>query len=145
MRVFEEKRGLLVRFETGEKIVESITKLAAEREVRGAALAGVGALSHVELGYYVLPEKRYERTLLEADHELISLLGNVTLKDGRPFVHVHATLGARDYKVYGGHLFEGVVGASVELRVEKWNIGPVREADAPTGLALWNGCEYYDQ
>ena len=142
MRVYEEERGLLVLLQRGEKLVAGLTQLAKDRGLRGAGLSALGALCDVELGYYVLHDKRYERITLADDLELLSLTGNVTLKDGAPFVHVHASLGDREFRARGGHLFEATVGASVELRVERWSAAPVRKPDEAIGLALWHGCEW---
>ena len=42
--------------------------------------------------------------------EVVSLIGNVTLKDDLPVLHVHVTLGRRDLSIIGGHLND-LVGA----------------------------------
>ncbi len=142
MQVYKEARGLIICLSRGERIVEMLTHAAREQGVKGASIGGIGALSKVELGYYIVFEKRYERTLLDDDHELLSLVGNVSLKDGVPFVHVHANLGGRDFRSVGGHLFEATVGASAEIRMERWSTAPVRMPDAAVGLSVWNGCEW---
>ena len=39
--------------------------------------------------------------------EIVSLNANLSLRNGKPFVHAHIALGDRDGRVYGGHLMPG--------------------------------------
>lgn len=50
--------------------------------------------------------------------------GNVSLKDGEPFVHVHVVLSRKDMTTLGGHLIKGRVNPFIELVIEETtNIG----------------------
>ena len=50
---------------------------------------------------------------------MIGFLGNLGRgEDGRPIVHVHATLSRRDGRAVGGHVMSLVVGATLELDLE---------------------------
>jgi predicted DNA-binding protein with PD1-like motif len=93
-------------------------------------------LIHVELGYYHLEHKDYLRkTFSEMDYELISLTGNISLKDGNPYIHVHAALGDNQFRVFGGHLFEAEVAVTAEVSIIPLGKMPVRELDKNIGLA----------
>jgi predicted DNA-binding protein with PD1-like motif len=90
----------------------------------------------VELGYYHLEEKDYHRkTFSEMDYELISLTGNLSLKEGKPYIHVHAALGDNQFRVFGGHLFEANVAVTAEVSIIPLGKMPVRELDPRLGLA----------
>jgi predicted DNA-binding protein with PD1-like motif len=72
--------------------------------------------------------------------EIVSLYGNVSLKDGRPFAHLHVVLPDEQGNGKGGHLVAG--GAPVfacEVTIEEYS-GPelVRNFDEQTGLFLWD-------
>lgn len=128
--------------ERGEKLISTLTPALAELEIQGGILSGLGALKDVELGFYELDHKEYIRKTLSEDHELISLSGNVALKDGKPFIHVHAALGDAQFRVFGGHLFEAVVAVTVEVSLTPYAFSPVREPNADIGLALI--CKFSD-
>jgi uncharacterized protein len=120
----------------GALLVESITRYAAELDLKGGLISGLGALMNVQLGYYHLEEKNYHRkTFSEMDYELISLTGNFTQKDGKHFTHVHAALGDDKFQVFGGHLFEAEVAVTVEVSVIPLGKLTKRGMDQNLGLA----------
>jgi len=41
--------------------------------------------------------------------EVTSMLGNITMMEKKPFLHLHANLGRKDMSVVGGHLVAGEV------------------------------------
>jgi uncharacterized protein len=56
--------------------------------------------------------------------------------DEGPRVHAHVTLGKRDGSAVGGHLFEGHVGATLELFVMRFDGELRRSLDEGTGAVL---------
>jgi predicted DNA-binding protein with PD1-like motif len=70
--------------------------------------------------------------------EILSGQGNVSLKDGKPFVHLHLVLGRSDGSCLGGHAAAGCKIFACEAAILALD-GPalVREPDEATGLALW--------
>lgn len=120
----------------GQKLIATLTREISELKLKGGVISGLGALIDVELGYYHLEEKDYLRkTFSEMDYELISLTGNISLKDGSPYVHVHAALGDDQFRVFGGHLFEANVAVTAEVSIIPLGKMPVRELDSKLGLA----------
>jgi predicted DNA-binding protein with PD1-like motif len=47
--------------------------------------------------------------------ELLSLIGDVALKDGEPQVRPHAVIGKKDGTAHGGHLFEAHIRPTCEV------------------------------
>ena len=126
----------LIVIPRGQKLVATLTREISELKLKGGVISGLGALIDVELGYYHLEEKDYLRkTFSEMDYELISLTGNISLKDGSPYVHVHAALGDDQFRVFGGHLFEANVAVTAEVSIIPLGKMPVRELDSKLGLA----------
>lgn len=136
MKHFADKDKHLFILAKGEKLVETLTKGFSDLDMAGGMISGLGALSHAELGYYELAEKTYHRKTFNDEYELISLTGNLSLKDGSPYVHVHAALGDRDFQVFGGHLFEAEVAVTAEITVVPFAIAPERILDPAIGLGL---------
>jgi predicted DNA-binding protein with PD1-like motif len=122
--------GLLVRLDRGEKLPDAIAELCAACRIPAATAHGIGAIEDVELGYYDLSTKTYERTRLAGSWELVSLTSFVSMWEGKHFAHTHAVVSGRDFAAKGGHLFAGTVSITVELRVHTI-AGEVRRAMNP--------------
>jgi predicted DNA-binding protein with PD1-like motif len=106
---------LLVRLDRGEEVLASLAALCSEQGIACASLTGIGAVRDAELGYYDLESFTYATRSVPEVCELVSLVGNVALVDGAPFVHAHATLGDRELRLVGGHLVRATVAVTAEI------------------------------
>lgn len=133
-------RRLIGRVPRGQSLQEALRNLAREHGLQTAWISAIGAFEHIELTEYNQAEQRYEAAHRFERCELLSLQGNLSLRDGEPFWHLHATLSLRDNEqdvTYGGHVVDGVVFA-LEFRVECFDdVELRREHDEATGLHLW--------
>jgi len=110
--------GWTVRLDPGEEIVQALNEFAARENVRAGLVSGLGSVSEAELGYFVRATKGYERRVFTgSDFEILSLTGNVSEFDGRPFLHAHVVLAGSDFAAHGGHLFRGVVALTCEAQI----------------------------
>jgi uncharacterized protein len=138
IRDFRQGRCLLASLEYGADIIGQISRLAGDEKIETGIFDAIGALSRAELGYYDQVSRQYGKILVEEPMELVSCLGNITMKKGQPFVHAHAILGDKNGKVLGGHLTSGLVFAA-ELHLEELQGPPLKRAlDSITGLHLWS-------
>ncbi len=126
----------LVRLDTDEEIITAITRFVDDRRIDSGTVSGLGSVHHAVLGYYDRDAKEYLRRTIEPDCEIVSLVGNVAVKEGKPFAHVHVTLGTRDFQALAGHLFEGKVAATCELVVRALPGIVQRKHDEKSGLWL---------
>lgn len=113
-----------------------LTGFAGDQGVRTARLQGIGAFSDAVVGFYDPNRKEYDRIPVDVATEVLALLGNLTTLDEAPRVHAHVTLSRRDGSALGGHLFEGRVGATLEVFVLEVPGEVRREADQEIGLPL---------
>jgi len=134
MRAQETGYGWVVRLDAGEEIVESLRAFAESHGVAGGALSGIGAVGETELGFFVRDTRQYERRTFTGEHEILSLLGNFSLLEGRPFPHCHLILAGPDFVAHGGHLFRGVVTVTCEVHVVRSASPIVREARPDLGF-----------
>ncbi len=126
----------LLRLDTDEDVFAAVTKFAADQRIDTGMATGIGSVHHAVIGYYDREKKEYVRRLVEADSEMVSLAGNISLKDGRAFPHLHVTLGTRDFQALAGHLFEAKVAATCELFIRPLPGAVQRRLDPATGLSL---------
>ena len=80
------------------------------------------------------------KTFSDEDYELISMNGNITLRNGVPYVHVHAAIGNSQFQVFGGHLFEAKVAVTVEVFITPLGVMPERFLSSHLGLAVIGHC-----
>ncbi len=78
-------------------------------------MTGLGAVSAATVSYLNMDTKSYEQHQLDEQMEVVSLVGNVTLREGRPFIHAHVGLGRRDLSMVGGHLNDLVIYPTFEV------------------------------
>jgi predicted DNA-binding protein with PD1-like motif len=126
------------RLETGDDLVEEIERVCAEHDVRAAWVSAIGAVKRASFAYYEQEARRYHELAKDEHHEITGFVGNISIRDDRPFLHAHATFGARSGETVGGHLLRGceVFAAEITIR-EMTGVELVRTADEVTGLALW--------
>ena len=140
MGVFEfgASKELIVRLKHDADIVESITELAKSKGIKAASFTAMGALKRAMLGYYDQRAHEYRKIRIDSASEIASCSGNVSLKDGKPFVHAHAVLSDEKGNTRAGHLLEGTVFAA-EVHLQQLE-GPEleRKYDETTELMLWN-------
>ena len=113
-----------------------MTRLAEKEGIGYDALIGLGAVRFVRLAYFNVDSKEYENHDIAEQLEVTSLIGNVTLKDGRPFLHVHATLGRRDLSTLGGHVMEAEAHSTLEIWMQREQASVPRLPDEESGLSL---------
>lgn len=120
----------------GENLFESLVKCASLMKLKSAAISGLGTLTQVTVAYYHLHKKEYQTKLFSEAYEVVSLQGNISSLEGKPFVHIHAALGQEDYSIIGGHIMDAVVDACMEMTVIPLAAPINRAYDDETGLKL---------
>lgn len=134
---FEPGRDFLVRAEPDQDLIQFLTELAETEGIVVATFTAIGALKRAKLEFYSQEKHAYQEITLNSPQEIASCMGNVSLKNGRPFVHAHAVLANKNGDTKAGHLLEGVIfAAEIHLRELK-GAKLERKHDKATGLSLW--------
>lgn len=81
---------LAVRLDPGEEIIASVLKIAKDEDIRFAEISAIGAVGRAVFGLYDLEEQKYHSLTFVQPLELVSLNGNLSRKDGEPYLHLHA-------------------------------------------------------
>ena len=140
MQYQKDKDRYFVRIDKDEDLFSSLEKFAAEEKLKSGHLSGIGALKDCELGFYHLHSKTYDRKMFSEEAELLSLDGNLSILDGKPFFHIHTVLGGEDFRCYGGHLFSANVAVTCEVNFRPLDIDVERRANDEIGLNLLHFC-----
>jgi uncharacterized protein len=135
---FKPGRCLVGRLPHGQDLIHSIEAMCREASMCMAAFSLIGAVSSVTFGAYDQKQQVYVTMKEDAALEIISCTGNVSLKEGHPFVHAHILLADEQGKSLGGHLFSETIVYAGEICLQEL-VGPPLERvyDQTTGLMLW--------
>jgi predicted DNA-binding protein with PD1-like motif len=141
-KLVDEQQGartFVLVFDKGDEAKAGLSAFARDHEISAAQITAVGGFSRAVLGYFDRARKDYTRIPVDAQVEVLSLLGDVALKpDASPEVHAHAVLGREDGSTLGGHLLEGYVWPTLEVVLTDAPRHLRKTHDAETGLALIN-------
>lgn len=127
----------IIVLDTGEEILSSLKSFAEAHGLSGSSFKAIGALSRVELGWFNWESKKYQTAVkLEEQVELLSLIGDIALKDSKPQVHAHLVVGRSDGTAHGGHLLSATVRPTCELILTESPRHLQKQIDAESGIAL---------
>lgn len=106
---FSIGRILMFRTPTGVDLIDYLAKVVEKEKISTGLISIIGSLKDPVIGYYNIEKGVYEETRLQGFYELAHGSGNISLKGGKPFIHLHVVLGDKDGKAYAGHLLKGEV------------------------------------
>ena len=126
----------VIRLDAGEKIVATLLSLCERDGIGSGFFNGLGAVGEAEIGHFDPATGDYSWVKLSGSFEIAALYGNISVVDGNPFIHAHASLGDETFAVRGGHLREATVSATCEITLTRFNDDIGRKRDEATGLFL---------
>ena len=139
---YHYKRTIIGQLPFGADLYNGLTQIAQEENISLGRITGLGATTFAKIAYYTQTEKKYLTLEFPEPMEILSCFGNVTLRDGKPFVHVHVVLSDIEGKTFSGHLLPGTMLFACEVFMDEFEGEQlVRGFDERTGLFLWtNRC-----
>jgi uncharacterized protein len=132
-------RTFAVALETGDRLMDSITRFAADNGLAAAEFTAIGALAAARLAYFDWESKDYTDLPVQEQVEIASLNGRITCPeggDGDPHLHVHCVLSRGDGSTIAGHLKEAEVRPTAEVFVTDSPTELHRRTDPESGLAV---------
>jgi len=137
---FSRGRNFLFRIPEGKEFLSAVNEFAKKHNVLIGTISAIGTLKNPKIGYFEEEKGQYKVIELEGTYELVSALGNISIKDDEPFAHIHVSLGDKDGKLFGGHLIEGEVFVA-EVYIQELLGEPLIRKPQENGLALWDAEE----
>jgi len=124
----------LYSLKAGAKVPEDIISLARRDKIHTARFEAIGGVDRLQLAYFNHETKKYEEQEYTEFLEVTTLLGNVTVKEGKPFLHVHGNFGRKDRSVIGGHVMSARVFPILEAVLTPTTNRALRRFDDDLGL-----------
>lgn len=137
------KETFVGRFPYNSDLLKEINKFCIENNITTGQISIIGAVKKLSVGFYLQNEKRYislDKIAKFADKpmEIVSCSGNISIKDNKPFAHVHIIGSDFDGATFGGHLTEGAVVFAAEFIIHSFEGKLLRRGlDEQTRLPLW--------
>jgi uncharacterized protein len=130
------QKTFVLIFNTDDQVVAGLKAFAAEQHLAASHFTAIGAFKDVSLGYFDWEKKDYLKIAVHEQVEVLSMVGDITINDGKPNIHVHVVLGRRDGSTCGGHLLEAEVRPTLEVILTGSPAHLERRFDKEAGLAL---------
>ncbi len=128
----------ILRPEFGSDLLKELGDFVRAKGINLAWFSALGAVSRATLRYYDQVKKDWVDLELDRRLEVAGMLGNVSLLNGEPIVHAHATLADEQGHCYGGHVGADTLVFNLEILLTTLS-GPAvtRKMDPQTGLTIW--------
>ena len=128
---------IIEKLNCGKDLISEIERVCKKRNVKTGWFNAIGALKNVTYGFYDQKLKKYKEFLYKNPCEITSCIGNISILEGKIFVHAHINFSDEKGNVRGGHFYKGEVFAA-EVVIFPYKKILKREFDEITGLKLWN-------
>lgn len=133
------KKIICLNLKKDSDLLKSIENYCTKENIKIGFLFAIGALKEAKISYYDQKKKKYFLRFLKKPLEIVSCLGNISLKNNKPFVHAHITLADRKNNTYGGHANEGCIVFAAECFIFQLEDNLLkRKFNEETGLFLWD-------
>jgi uncharacterized protein len=135
----QPERTFMGRLAKGDDLLQALEKLCQEHNITLGEVRALGAVTRARVGFYNQEERKYYFLEFDQPLEILALVGNISMKDGKPMVHAHVTLADAAGRAFGGHLAEGTSVFACEFAIFEYSADQVlsRQNDPETGLMLW--------
>ncbi len=91
-------------------LLESISEIIVKNNIKTGYVNLIGAVTSSRIGYFDVNKKEYqylENTASSKPFEIASCSGNISIKNEKPFVHLHIVFADEKGNCHGGHLMRG--------------------------------------
>ena len=126
----------LLRIEPNEELFNSLLNFAKKYKIKSGFFYGIGASKRCLMGRYNEKTKDYDWFEIKKQMEIASLIGNLTLKENHPYLHIHATLSDKNLKTISGHLKELIAFPTCEIMFFAFKQAIKRKYNKLTNLHL---------
>jgi len=118
----------------GEEIIDCLKTICKKSDIKLGSVVGIGSTDKVTIGLLNTKTKKYQSKEFTGDHEITSLIGNITMMNGEVYLHLHLTLCNVEHKAIGGHLTSAIISATFEGIIEIMEGQITREYNDDVGL-----------
>lgn len=127
----------VLSLENHVEITKAQTMFCEEKQIKAGVIHGIGAVGEATLRFFDPHTKQYIDKTFQEQMEIACLIGNISQKEGKPYLHLHITLGRSDYSALAGHLLEATLSGAGEFVIEAFEGSLERYYNTSIGLNLY--------
>ncbi len=132
----EQAKQYAVIFGKGDEAFSGLQDFAEKYHVTSAHFTAIGAVNGATVGWFDPRRKMYKKIPIAGQFEVISMVGDIALFQGKPIVHTHMVLAGADGTTRGGHVLDANVSPTLEVMVTVDAIAMQKRLDPETDLTL---------
>ena len=132
----EPTKQYAVIFYQGDEAFSGLLEFAEKYHVTSAHFTAIGALNGATLGWFDPQRKMYKRTPINGQHEVIAMIGDIALYQGKPAVHTHMVVAGPDGTTRAGHVLAAFASPTLEVMVTVDPVTMQKRLDPGTDLTL---------
>ncbi|NCD70674.1 PPC domain-containing DNA-binding protein [Mucilaginibacter agri] len=104
-------------FAKGDEVMSGLTEFAQKYKVTSASFTAIGDATSSKFGWFDKDKKMFKVFSLNEQAEITSMVGDISIINGKPSVHAHVNVADQNGMVHGGHLIEAFVYPTLEVVV----------------------------
>ena len=138
-RKFGDK--IYVRLDKDDEVITSLLSVCEKQSLSVAQIQGIGGCESAAVGVFDEIKKVYNETTVSGLLEMISLDGNLTYYEGKPYLHLHASFAYREdgeIRTLSGHLLKAVIGLTGEIVITPADGRIGRKYIEELGIRVWD-------
>jgi|JI10StandDraft_1071094.scaffolds.fasta_scaffold04200_13 predicted DNA-binding protein with PD1-like motif len=128
MKFVDTNRGYILKIEPGEELLSCLSEFVEKNRIPSGYFQGIGGVTNVKLGYFDLKKNDYIHHFFKGDYELITISGNISDVEGKPFVHAHGVFSDAEYQTFAGHVFEAIATITAEIFLFPLDVALIRHS-----------------
>jgi predicted DNA-binding protein with PD1-like motif len=132
----EQIREYAVIFGKGDEALSGLLEFADKYHITSAHFTAIGALDGATVAWFDPKRKQYKKIPISGQVEVIAMVGDIALYQGKPVVHTHMVVGAADGTTHGGHILDAHVSPTLEVMVTVDPFPMQKRLDPDTNLTL---------
>lgn len=127
----------IVSLDNHVEVTAALAAFCEEKGIKSGKIEGLGAVSEATFRYLDPNTMKYVDKTFREQMEITTLVGNISRKDGKAYLHIHITASRSDYSCVGGHLLTARINGACELFITDLGIEVERYLDVETGINLY--------
>ncbi|MBS3810723.1 MAG: DNA-binding protein [Halanaerobiales bacterium] len=138
LKNFKSSDIYMGRLEKNDDLLKELTNIVQQNNIEAASIKVIGAVQKARIEYYDQDKFEYKYKEFDQALEIVSCIGNISILEGKPFIHAHIILADREGNCYGGHLAEGSKVFAAEFVIQTLQGNKlIRKFQDDTKLKLW--------
>ena len=128
----------IVSIEDRASILGALTDFITSQKIQAGQITGIGATNEATLRFFDPSSKKYVDKTFNEQMEISNLSGNIFEAEGKLLLHLHITLGRKDYTALAGHLLDAKIRGAAEFFVYPINSKVDKVKNEDVGLYFYD-------